>query len=103
MFEQLRGLAEEEYLWGIGLFRRDLPVMLGADGLPGILALSPTEFAELQDAWETAGLPRDLYYPAREQREVEEPRAGSDGAAFPRLRRYSPRRWAKRENGGDEH
>src|ERR1051326_6807231 len=47
---------------------------LGAhDGFPGDLHLRADEFVELQDRLEAANLPRDLYYPILEQRDVVEP------------------------------
>lgn len=65
------------------------------DEVPGMLILKENQFAELQAAWERAGLPRDLYYPERLARHVVEPvRVHGGIVRAPRL--YSPLRWALR-------
>lgn len=67
-----------------------------SDEAPGMLVLKEDQFAELQAAWERAGLPRDLYYPERLGRHVVEPvRVHGGVVRAPRL--YSPRQWAQRD------
>jgi len=56
----------------LDLFAGDQAILF-QDGVLFQLALSPQQFAQLQDCWQTHGLPRDLFYPASQQREVNEP------------------------------
>jgi len=78
----------------VDLFAGNVPVLFH-DGTLFVLSLTPAQFAELQDWWEAHGLPRDLFYPASEQRQVVEP---SDffGGVIRMVQLYTPRRWANR-------
>lgn len=94
-------LREDLSMVALNLYIGDQRLLYQHDGIPGVLALTPDEFAELQDVWQRHGLPRDLYYDARQQREVVEPWGRSDRAVLAR-RRYSPVRWAHRDHVGIE-
>lgn len=67
------------------------------DGFPGPLHLTPEQFTILQDRLEQAGLPRDLYYPVLQQREVVEATRSHFGAVVRGRMFYSPRQWAARD------
>lgn len=66
------------------------------DGFPGPLQLTPEQFAMVQEHLLEADLPRDLYFPLLEQREVVEP-AESNGGIVRQLHVYSPQQWAHRD------
>lgn len=84
------------YVAALVLSRNGIPLLEQHDGMPGVLALSPEEFAELQAEWERQGLPRDLYYPAHEQQTVVEPTELFGGVVL-QTQHYSPRAWALRQ------
>lgn len=71
-------------------------VMDAHDGFPGPLQLTPEQFAMVQEHLLEADLPRDLYFPLLEQREVVEP-AESNGGIVRQLHVYSPQEWAHRD------
>lgn len=85
------------YLAGLSLSQGDQLLLEQSDGIPGILALTYEEFAELQKYWEHHGIPKDLYYPAEAQQTIIEPVEIYGGVAR-LLQRYSPRRWARRDH-----
>ena len=106
--DQMRGeLLRDIFVWfeaqvpwyqsALNLFEDDQALLDQHDGAPGILALRPEEYAELQDAWDAHELPRDLYYAPGDQRTAVEPEAVY-GALVRVQRRYSPRRWARRDH-----
>jgi hypothetical protein len=80
---------------GISLFLDEAILLEQDDGMPGPLAASPEEFALLQASWEQAGLPRNLYYAARDERLVMD---GEEryGGVVRRWYIYSPRQWEER-------
>jgi hypothetical protein len=63
---------------------------------PGDIVLTSEQFGVLQDVWEQSGMPRDLYYPARAEISVVEP-AEMYGGVVRVQRKYSPLRWAHRD------
>jgi hypothetical protein len=79
----------------VSLYLGEYILLDQSDGMPGPLAASPEEFVQLQTAWEEAGLPRDLYYPVRDERMVIEPVEKYGGVVRTRLY-YSPRQWEQR-------
>lgn len=85
----------------LNLYQGSLPVLLQVDGIPGVLTLKPKEFAKLQAAWVREGLPRDLYYAAREQRTAIDP-VKTHGGVVQVSQRYSPLRWARRQGASIE-
>lgn len=65
-------------------------------GLPASsLVLEATQFAVLQDTLANEGLPRDLYFPEREQRVAVEP-VEVDGRVIRSYVAYSPIEWTRR-------
>lgn len=80
---------------GVSLFLGKAILLEQGDGMPGPLAASPEEFAQLQAAWEQAGLPRDLYFAARDERIMMD---GEEryGGVVRRWYLYSPRQWEER-------
>jgi hypothetical protein len=97
---ELHGWLEEKaapwHLIGFRLWRRSVEILDQHDGPPGILTLTPDEFAALQEWWLREGLPADLYYPAEQQRMGYE-QILADGHLVWVERRYSPLRWARRD------
>jgi hypothetical protein len=83
------------------LFAGDRRVLDARFGFPGTLQLRPEHFAALQDELEAAGLPRDTYFPLREQREAIEPVADRSGVVR-RVRLYTPQQWAHRDTAATE-
>ncbi len=83
------------YEYGLELSSEGACLLDQYDGFPGILALTPAQFAELQRVWIFHGLPSDLYYPASEQRTVIEP-VEAHGGLVRAHRRYTPQYWARR-------
>lgn len=86
-------------LVGLRLRRSNQVVLDQHDGVPATLFLTPHEFARLQDCLRQAGLPRDLYYPASEQRTVIEPTEYRGGVVLWE-KRLSPLQFAHREAAG---
>jgi hypothetical protein len=80
----------------LSLFEEGEWLLDGHDGLPGRLVLSADRFAEPQRFWETQGLPRDLYYPARDKQLVVEAREMYGGIVRV-TRAYSPLQLAHRD------
>src|SRR5260370_3915314 len=80
----------------VNLYHDEQPVLEQHEGIPGVLALTRDEFVQLQDTWEHHGLPRDLYYPLRDQRTVIEP-VGRHGGIVRSYEHYSPLGWAQRD------
>lgn len=78
------------------LTRRQEPLLDAHDGLPGVLCLLPSEFAQMCICWEQHGLPPDLYYPAHEERTVVEP-VEKYGGVIRLQRTYSPLEWTHRD------
>lgn len=95
LFDWIEGLIVE-YQASVNLYRGEQRLLDQSEGIPGVLALTPDEFVQLQEAWERHGLPRDLYYPAREQQTIIEP-TRMHGGVVQVERRYSPLRWAHRD------
>jgi len=101
-------LVDELFAWfaevqpeGFGAQMRlnsgDRWVLDAHDGFPGPLHLRPEEFVELQSRLTSAGLPRDLYYPILDQREVIEPGPSMiGGGVVRRAMFFSPLQWAAR-------
>jgi hypothetical protein len=81
----------------INLYARGEVLLEQHDGVPGPLTLSPAQFGQLQDWWEADGLPRDLYYPAREHRALRRTIPGPDGP-MEVLDPYTPRQWRARND-----
>lgn len=79
----------------LNLYRGKERILDQHDGMPGILALRPEQFSELQLSWHQNGLPRDLYYSAEELRSIVEPVERYGGVFLVRVH-YSPQRWARR-------
>lgn len=98
VFDWLETQPESERIPVFNLYAGSAPLLDQSDGVPGIMAISQGQFAELQQAWERHGLPRDLYYQASEQRIVVEP-AELLGGVVRLPQRYSPLRWARRSQG----
>ena len=80
----------------VNLYDQDAPVLIQSEGMPGVLAMTDPEFDSLQDDWEKAGLPRDLYYRSEERRLIVEP-VREQGGVVRVLKGYSPLRWAQRD------
>ncbi len=78
----------------VDLFDGEEAILYQEGVLFGLTLTSP-QFAELQDWWEAHGLPRDLFYPSAQQREVVEPVAWL-GSVVQMTQRYTPHRWATR-------
>lgn len=97
LFDWLGRLDKRVPAAAVSLYLGDLPLFLQDDGVPGILTLTPTQFAELQVEWSRHGLPRDLYYPSSEQRVVIEPIEWFGGVVLVE-QRYSPLRWLHRDH-----
>ncbi len=76
------------------LFQDDTPIFLIQDNTVSVF-LTAREFVELQDAWEQHGLPRDLYYSARNQYAIIEP-VERHGGIVRAYQYYSPLQWEQR-------
>lgn len=85
----------------LSLYQGEYPILDQHDGMPGVLALKPNEFIELQQAWERYGLPCDLYYPAHNQRITIE-LVEEHGGIVRAYRYYSPLQWERRMQAGVE-
>jgi hypothetical protein len=85
----------------LSLYQGEHTILDQHDGMPGVFALKPEEFVELQQAWEECGLPCNLYYPARDQRTVIEP-VEKHGGIVRAYRSYSPLQWERRMQAGNE-
>lgn len=97
IFDWLERLPEPLYMAGFDLYQGNLVILDQRDRIPGILTLTPDQFTELQDCSEMHGLPRDLYYPAREQRTVIEP-TEKFGGVVRAYQRYTPLQWVHRRS-----
>jgi hypothetical protein len=76
----------------------DRSVLNAHDGFPGVLHLTPRQYASVRRAWRAHDLPEDLYYPASAQRAVVEPvEIPGLGPARRLPRAYSPRAWERRD------
>ncbi len=82
------------YEYGLELSSEGACLLGQYDGFPGMLTLTPAQFAELQRTWIFLGLPSDLYYPASEQHTVTEPVEVHSGLVRAH-RRYTPQYWAR--------
>lgn len=80
----------------VNLSLGDQSILEQHDGMPGVLALTPDEFAQLGRIWVRHGLPSDLFYPARKQRTVVEP-VEVHGSVVRARHRYTPREWEQRD------
>lgn len=89
--------GDELHLAAVSLFRGQSLILAQPDETPGPLTLTPAEFSEMQDCWEARGLPRDLYYPARQQREAVALTEMFHGVVKVR-RWYTPRQWEQRDS-----
>lgn len=98
-FQEFERLGIHPSPAGVSLFLGKEILLEQGDGMPGPLAASPKEFAQLQDAWEQAGLPRDLYYAARDERIVMDGEERYGGVVRTRYI-YSPRQWEARLQAG---
>lgn len=101
LFDWLAALRVEIYVAVANLYLGDVRLLHQPDGVPGTLALTPDEFADLQRAWEHHGLPRDLYYPADQQRTAIEP-VEIHGGLVRLAVRYTPLRWLHRDHAAME-
>jgi hypothetical protein len=97
LFERFAQHDPKERRPEMSLRQADRWVLDAHDGFPGPLHLRDEQFTILQDRLEQAGLPRDLYYPVLQQREVVEPTRSPFGAVVRGLMFYSPRQWAARD------
>jgi hypothetical protein len=88
---------------GLVLYRGEELVLAQVDArVPERIVASSEQFDRLQSCLRLAGVPPDLYYPTRQQRQVIEPveaRIGTDdllGVVRAKMT-YSPRQWALRD------
>lgn len=80
----------------LNLYQGDTVLLEQGDGMAsGTLTITDTQFTELQGCWGTHDLPRDLYYPASDERTAVDPME-KFGGIIRVQQRYSPRRWARR-------
>jgi hypothetical protein len=97
LFERFAQHDPKERRPEMSLRQADRWVLDAHDGFPGPLQVTAEQFTILQDRLEQAGLPRDLYYPVLQQRELVEPTRSPFGAVVRGLMFYSPRQWAARD------
>lgn len=95
VFDWLDSMDASPYAVAFTLYRDGTPLLDQSEGFPGTLMLSRAQFLALQDCWEEQMLPRDLYFPADQQRVVVEPVRGF-GGVYRTEKRYTPRQWEQR-------
>lgn len=80
----------------LNLYQGDTVLLEQGDGMAsGTLTITDTQFTELQGCWGAHDLPRDLYYPASDERTAVDP-VEKFGGIVRVQQRYSPRRWERR-------
>jgi hypothetical protein len=96
--ELLNWLQTIQPLWATELMLKQGDVWLldFIDSVPGILYLTPDEFATLQEEWATHGIPTDAYYPISAMRGAVDPLEMHGGIVLGYLQ-YSPRAWQARD------
>jgi hypothetical protein len=95
LFDWFDRFSVELYMAVLNLYQGKQPILHQSDGIPGALVLTAEEFAELQLIWEQHGLPRDLYYSARNQYAIIEP-VERHGGIVRAYQYYSPLQWEQR-------
>lgn len=78
----------------LSLFSGTEPIFF-LDGATYVLSLTPAQFSAVQDCWHRQGLPRDLYYPASQQKQAVEPVKWLGGVVRV-MHCYTPRQWSAR-------
>ena len=95
------GVAEDLSKWEVIVLEHEIWLLDAHEGLPGLLELTPQQYAQLQSEWVAKGLPADLYYPETAGRPVVEPIQTRLGIV--RMSQwYSPLRWQRRDGAAIE-